>query len=762
MRSWKVVLTFSVAIFLIVGLALTDSRCIQLSQSGSTSLNLMHKNAISSDSTFIWETIGNPDYLDPHIDYESFGNWISYNVYETLYTYPWDSSDSTPSVPLLAAGAPTVTLDGLVYTIPLRQGITFHDGTPFNASCVKWNIERAMKIFYPDGPVWMIAEPLKGGIVVEDAAYNYGPESSQFKTIFDNWVATSGAIVVLNEYTIQFTLEEPCPYFIAAMSYEVGAIMSPSFAIAHASSSSWAYWAAYGVDYGEYDGYMSEHTCGTGPYMVTQWAPDQYIRLDRYSNYWRTSTSYNAGSLDTVYIKTNEDVNGRILNLKAGAADACYWPTTNAYDIWNSDTHVSKDSNIYVATGGASFTEMFFGFNMGTLNITSNIIMSPFANRNFRIAASYAFDYETYLTVAFNGFGIQAKGPIPYGMFGYNATSYVYDYNMTAAVEAWNNALTDSSFVNSLNQMGCQLTFYYNSGNTAREQGCLLLTDGLSAMANDAGAVSQTGAGLDHQVTFTTQALEWSNYLDHIRNWQMPIYFVGWSPDYADPDNFVFPFCYSSGTYAQRIGFNNTDVNDYYLLARIESNLAIRQHYYNLINDIVAWEAPYLWVYQGTEFRTWRTWVHGDGLVYNPMHSEYFYHIYKTDSANVEPSAADITPPTIDHPDDITFAFGATGFKITWTASDAYPDVYDVKRDGSVVQSGEWTDTIVVSLDSLPAGRYNYTCTVKDFNNNINQDTVQVTVTPGVQLNQVLVISISIGSICVMVGVVVLIFRSRS
>jgi peptide/nickel transport system substrate-binding protein len=83
------------------------------------------------ENTLIWETIGNPDYMDPHVDYESFGSWITNNVYETLYTYPWNSAVTDPSVPLLAASAPIMSADGKNYTISLRTGITFQDGTPF-------------------------------------------------------------------------------------------------------------------------------------------------------------------------------------------------------------------------------------------------------------------------------------------------------------------------------------------------------------------------------------------------------------------------------------------------------------------------------------------------------------------------------------------------------------------------------------------------------------------------------------------------------
>jgi len=579
------------------------------------------------ENTLIMETIGNPDYMDPHVNYESFGSWVQYNIYETLYTYPWNSAVTDPSVPLLAASAPVMSGDGLNYTITLRQGITFHDGTPFNASCVKWNMERAIKIFYLDGPAWMMVEPLVGGAAIEAVAYDEGPSSAAYEAAFDNWTANSNAIIVLSDYQIRFRLAEPYPPFIAAITYEVGAMISPTFAIAHATDAADATWDNYGVAYGEFENYMSTHTCGTGPYMLTNWVPDQYIELDLYTNYWRTSTSTGAGSLEKVFIRTNEDVNGRSLNLRTGTVDGVYWPTTNALDIWDPDTETSLDANIVVSTGGASYTVMFFGFNMGTFNTTAGeVIRSPYANIDFRQCSSYAFDYDAFMEAAVNGFGIQAKGPIPYGMFGYNATSYTAAYNISAAVEFWNAAMTDPLFVQTLEDMDYTITIYYNSGNTVREQGSLLLADGLGLVVDDAAA-NTTGLGT---MTFTTQALEWSNYLDHIRNRQMPIFFVGWAPDYADPDNYVYPFCYELGTYAQRIGLNDTVINDNYLLAKAETNLTRRMEYYNIINDRAAELAPYLWVYQATEFRTWRAWLHGDGLVYNPMHSYYFYHMYKT------------------------------------------------------------------------------------------------------------------------------------
>lgn len=584
------------------------------------------------EDTLIWEGLaGVCCGMDPHVNYGAIGDWILYNVYETLYTYPWDSAVTSPSVPLLAASAPLLSADGLNYTITLRTGIKFTDGSPFNASCVKWNFERAMKIFYYNGPAWMIAEPIKGGAAVEAAANDYGPFSAEFKIAFDNWVANSSSIIVIDENTIRFVLTKPYAGFIAAMTYEIGAIMSPTYAIAHASDVAWATWNAYGVNYGEYKNYMANHTCGTGPYTLTNWVlahlGTEYIELTQNAGYWRTSTSTGAGSIEKVILRSNEDPNARSLNLRAGTIDVCQLGTTEANDIYDNVTHTSKDPNIHVSTGGTSYNMLFFGYNMGMFNTSAGVITtSPYANKNFRKCSSYAFDYTTFITNAVYGLGIQAHGPIPYGMFGCNATSYKETYNITKAVEYWNLAMQDPVFVESLNNITDTMTIYYPFRSRPWEQGSLILADGLTAVVNDPSADL---TGLDKKPTFVAQVLEYDDYRDHVRNRQMHIFFASHSPEYADPDIYVYLLVYHLGSYASKIGFNNSVVNTNYLLARAESDPATRMHYYNIINDVCADEFPYLYLYQRTEFRVWRTWLHGDGLVYNPMHESYWFHMYK-------------------------------------------------------------------------------------------------------------------------------------
>jgi len=598
------------------------------------------------ENTFVYENPSNPQFMDPHVDYENYGGWIFYNVYETLYSPPW-GSDSTATAdlrPNLAASAPVIADLGKNYTITLRQNVVFQDGTPFNASVVQWNIYRAAKLFYGDGPFWMMAEVLKGGIAVEDAAYAENA-TTWFPQVFDAWVAAGEAVIVLDTYTIRFVLDDSYDYFMPILTYTVNAMMSPTFALAHAEEN-FTTWGTYGIDYLQDPNldtnYMTTHTCGTGPYMLTEWITDQYIHLELDESYWRTAdVPARAGEIKHVYIKTNDDVTGRVLSLRAGTADAINLPRTNAMDLYDNVTDDSQYPNdIYVSHEGYGYGLTFMGFNMGNVNTTSgDYYPSPFRNLDLRKAVSYAFDYEAFLAAAVQGFGFRAdSGPIPLGLLGYNTTAFAdIDFNVSKAVEYWNLAVMNQTlladFAGVLAHSGAAapntIQLYYNVGNTEREQACLLVKDGLEAVFDhdDANMTAfPSGIGV------TVQALDWAVYLTATSHKEMMLFFVGWGPDYPDPDNFIFPFGYSRGTNGQRIAYNNPAVDALYMEAKTETNATVRAGIYGQILQIMADDYPYLWTYQQGELRVWRTWVHGPGLKWNPLsgvYSFYFYHMWK-------------------------------------------------------------------------------------------------------------------------------------
>lgn len=78
--------------------------------------------------------------LDPHNGINIADGYVQSALYEGLYTF-----DSTMTIiPMLAESLPVVGADGLTYTVALRHGIVFHDGSPFDAYAVQANFRRML------------------------------------------------------------------------------------------------------------------------------------------------------------------------------------------------------------------------------------------------------------------------------------------------------------------------------------------------------------------------------------------------------------------------------------------------------------------------------------------------------------------------------------------------------------------------------------------------------------------------------------------
>ncbi|UCH05798.1 MAG: hypothetical protein JSW05_06440 [Candidatus Thorarchaeota archaeon] len=602
--------------------------------------------------SYVYESIGEPESLDPHWLYETAGESVAEQVYETLYTYPWgsgecgDHPEANPTVPLLAASAPVITENGTVYTILLRQDITFHDGTPFNASCVKWNFERAVKMFRLDGPVFMILEPLLGGEELMDIAYDDGVTGEPFESTFENWT-DSDAIKVLDTYTLQFNLAYAYAGYIPATTYYVGAFMSPSYVLAHSvndtvpAGGDWRdhYGIAYGTGQGAANSYMFDHTCGTGPYQVVEWKKDEYVHMVLNEDYWRANAteaaiappSY-AGSIKEIWRRLNVNQTVMNLNLKTGVVDDISLSYRYADEIYDNVTQESKNPNIFFRTGGESLGVAGLWFELGEvcLSVVPRIdTYSPFHWRGLRKAMAYLLDYDAWIQAVYGGWAVQARGPIPLGTHYQNSSYWTEHYDPQIAVEYWNEAMQDPDFVDVMNEILGAIPLYYlnASGSSSRGQAYHLLQDGFEAMK----LLSQMNTtGLNHEPRITVYGYSWAEWLSLTikPDWLMDS--SGWVPDYADPDNFVFPFLHSGGVWSYFSGYNNSVMDDLIMQGRAETDPVVRQQIYNQIQELAAFDQPHIWLCSGKEFTTFRAWLKGIGLRYQPMSSYYYiYHVYK-------------------------------------------------------------------------------------------------------------------------------------
>jgi len=91
----------------------------------------------------------------------------------------------------------------------------------------------------------------------------------------------------------------------------------------------------------------------------------------------------------------------------------------------------------------------------------------------------------------------------------------------------------------------------------------------------------------------------------------------------------------------------------------------------------------------------------------------------------------DVTAPTIDHPDDVTYSEGTLNHNITWNPMDTNPGIYKIYKDGIQVDSGSWDSgtPITINIDNLLVGSYSYTIEIFDLSGNTISDIVEVTVT---------------------------------
>lgn len=184
------------------------------------------------------------------------------NIYETLLHY---NSETMELEPVLATEV-TPNEDGTVWQFKLREGVTFHDGTPFTAEAVKYSIERTAEIG-------------------QGAAYIWEPVES---------------INVLDDYTVEFVCKYPAAVNLISASCYGAFIISPSI-------------AEQGDDY-----FLKGNACGTGPYKLESSNNNDDIVLARYEDYWR---GWGENQFDKVIIKEYTEVSARRQLIEQGEAD---------------------------------------------------------------------------------------------------------------------------------------------------------------------------------------------------------------------------------------------------------------------------------------------------------------------------------------------------------------------------------------------------------------------------------------------------------
>ncbi len=478
---------------------------IVLSVSGCTSPS----SNTTQTSTIVSLTTSDPPSLDPNLEYDTATSGITQNVYETLTFYDGRGTDKT--VGLLATNW-SHNDNFTVWTFDLRHGVTFQDGTAFNASAVKYTFDRGVLVNYASGPWAAVLTPfLQGG--------STWLNSNLTQADADAYLAND-PVQVIDDYTVQITLANPYPDFDKIMAFAGTAIVSPSFDQAH---------GGYKInDYGNTTA-LKEAMCGTGPYEFGSWTHNDRIVLNKNPNYWGTPANES-----TVVIRNVPDLTTRLQLIDSGQADISVGE--NAKNI-PQISNMSNNTVLFVNNDSMSID--FFGFFEGK---------APFNNSSVRQAFIEAFDVNTYKDTVMYGYGAIPHGCIPQLIVGYNTNIPTSPYNITDSKAILQSYLSDNGYTAS-NPLTVNLV--YNTGNTRREAATVMMADSINNMSLP--------------ITVKVQDIAWATFLDQERAGAIDMFAIGWLADYPGADDFLGPFAVGPvHEYADNVAYNNSTINALY------------------------------------------------------------------------------------------------------------------------------------------------------------------------------------------------------
>lgn len=308
--------------------------------------------------------------LDPAnvTDGESF--YVTRNIVDTLVDY---EDDNTNLIPGLAKSWESKDKDGLVWVFHLREGVKFHDGTPFNAEAVKFNFDR-----------WMF----------EDNQFRYEGEAFEYwGYMFGGYPGIVKEVRAVSEFTVEIELTSPSAPFLNNLAMPCFGISSPE-AI-----------KKYGKD-------IFKNPVGTGPFKFVEWVKDDKVVLEKNPEYWGE-----APKLDKIIFRSIPDNSARLMELQSGTIDIMTGLSPEDVKL------VEADPNLQVLLRPS--------MNVGYMAMHTG--KKPFDNAKVRQAINHAIDKKALIEAFYAGLAEPAKNPLPPSLWGYNDSVQDYEYSVEKA-----------------------------------------------------------------------------------------------------------------------------------------------------------------------------------------------------------------------------------------------------------------------------------------------------------------------------------------
>jgi peptide/nickel transport system substrate-binding protein len=330
------------------------------------------------------------DTLDPQVTNYDSTIRVMLNVCEPLI---WMAT-ATEFYPGLAESW-EISDDGLTYTFKLKEGVTFHDGTPFNAEAVQFTFDRVVE-----------------GRKLSEAGEEVDPETVIVPGQGYNQIDAYDHAEIVDDHTIKLVLSRPFGPFLSGLNGYLG-IVSPT--------------AVKEMGLAEF----ARKPIGTGPFTVQEWVEHDHVTLAKNPDYnWGSSFFEHSGAayLDEMIYKFIPEDAVRTGTLLSGESQ--YIDLVDPLQL----ADLQENPDIVVIQQGQPGTGWILLFNMARTE-------SPQADVAVRRALSYAIDKEAMNQAVWGGTNSPASSPLMKPTFGYEPkTEEVYTYDPAKAASMLDEA----------------------------------------------------------------------------------------------------------------------------------------------------------------------------------------------------------------------------------------------------------------------------------------------------------------------------------
>ena len=291
-------------------------------------------------ATTIW------DAINPATGWESY--YLRYWFFDGLIEWA-ELQSFEPGL----AESWTVSDDGLVWTFKIREGVTFHDGTPMTAEDVAWSLNFLME-----------------GMV---------PPLELYVTGFEE-------VVALDPTTVQITLSEPTALMTTGRLHYAWIL----------PRSVWE-----GMTYDDIMEFEDPAAAiGTGPYMLTEYVEDEYLIADAHENYYRGKPA-----IDRIVIQQYATEDAMVQALLAGEVDLITEVPFTAVETLQGEENVEVVIMPSLSLDDLVINSHANGTQPESLNDPA-----------VRLAMDYAIDKQGILNIAYAGYGDIAGSILPPSM----------------------------------------------------------------------------------------------------------------------------------------------------------------------------------------------------------------------------------------------------------------------------------------------------------------------------------------------------------